>query len=81
MKRITVLLFAHTSDRLGANVELELNDDATPRSVIAELARRDERLANLQSACRVAVNNEFCDYDHPLAHLDEVAIIPPVSGG
>ncbi len=33
------------------------------------------------SAVRVAVNQEFADWDHPVAPGDEVALFPPVTGG
>ena len=33
------------------------------------------------SAVRVAVNQEFADWDHPVAADDEVALFPPVTGG
>ncbi len=33
------------------------------------------------SAVRVAVNQEFADWDHPVAADDEVALFPPITGG
>jgi len=33
------------------------------------------------SACRVAVNHEFVSRTSPLREGDEIAVIPPVSGG
>ncbi len=33
------------------------------------------------SAVRVAVNQEFAEWDHPVAADDEVALFPPVTGG
>ncbi len=32
-------------------------------------------------AVRVAVNQEYVPFDHPLAEGDEVAFFPPVTGG
>lgn len=33
------------------------------------------------SASRLAVNHEFVPRSHPLQESDEIAVIPPVSGG
>jgi molybdopterin converting factor small subunit len=37
--------------------------------------------AALLPTCRVWVNGEPADPAHPVAHTDEVAVLPPVSGG
>jgi molybdopterin converting factor small subunit len=44
----------------------------------------NERYPSLRAgitAVRFSVNRQFADDDHVLADGDEVAIIPPVSGG
>ena len=33
------------------------------------------------SAIRVAVNQEFAEFDTPVAQTDEVALFPPMTGG
>lgn len=30
---------------------------------------------------RVAVNQEYADWDKPIGNANEIAVIPPVSGG
>ncbi len=40
----------------------------------------DEAFADL-SAIRVAVNQELCGLDQPVAGGDEVALFPPMTGG
>ena len=49
--------------------------------VVAEMVRRFPRLTSNPSTLVVAVNQEYRDHDHPLEEGDEVALIPPVSGG
>lgn len=39
-----------------------------------------EALAN-RSVVRVAVNQDYVDYDHPVRAGDEIAFFPPVTGG
>lgn len=46
----------------------------------ARSARHADALADL-AAVRVAVNQEYVRFDHPLRSGDEVALFPPVTGG
>jgi molybdopterin synthase sulfur carrier subunit len=46
----------------------------------ADLYARFPRLQSLRSLF-IAVNNEYADDSRPLAEGDEIALIPPVSGG
>lgn len=79
---VRVLLFAGLRERLRRDdVALELPDGATADGLLAALAAAEPALAPGLSACRVAVNQEFVRGDHPIAEGDEVAVIPPVSGG
>jgi MoaE-MoaD fusion protein len=75
--RITVRLFAVLRERAGASeVTLELPDGARVRDALAELS---ELAAGLPLV--MAVNREYAAEDHVLDSGDELALIPPVSGG
>jgi molybdopterin synthase sulfur carrier subunit len=77
---VNVLAFGIAKDIFGgSSIEIELND-ADVRSLKALLEERYERLKNLKSYM-VAVNNEYAADDKPISATDEIAIIPPVSGG
>lgn len=79
---VRILLFAGLRERLRSDsVELDLPDGATVRELLAALAGRHPALAGLLPPCRVAVEQEFVGLDHPVRAGDEVAVIPPVSGG
>ena len=74
---VRVRLFAGLRERAGADeVELELPDGAHVSDAL-------ERLRAVTDGVRVvmAVNHEYADPDVPLAPGDELALIPPVSGG
>jgi molybdopterin synthase catalytic subunit len=74
---VTVRLFAGLRERGGAaERELELPDDARVADVWAELGLGDEPAGLLY-----AVNRRYVDREHVLADGDELALIPPVSGG
>jgi molybdopterin converting factor subunit 1 len=79
---LTVLLFAKLRDAAGAEaVAVTLPAGATVADLRRQLADTYPALAGLLERSAVAVNHDFADADRLLAAGDEVAIIPPVSGG
>ena len=80
--RVTVLLFARLREQAGTDrASLELPAGATVADAYAELQRLHPGLETRQGAVRPALNREFAAWDDPIAEGDEVAFIPPVSGG
>jgi molybdopterin converting factor subunit 1 len=78
---INVLLFGITRDITGQNsVQQPLPPNARVADLIGQLQSQYPRLAEIR-ALLVAVNGEYADPDTPLTSTDEVALIPPVSGG
>jgi MoaE-MoaD fusion protein len=74
---VTVRLFAMLRERAGADhVELELPDGARVADALAALDGLAGGIPVL-----MAVNREYASEDAPLAAGDELALIPPVSGG
>ena len=74
---VTVRLFAGLRERAGHDeVALELPDDARVSDALARLSDviRDVPVV-------MAVNREYADDGHRLSAGDELALIPPVSGG
>jgi molybdopterin synthase catalytic subunit len=76
---VRIRLFAMLRERAGASeLALELPEGARVRDALASPAV--ERLARGLPLV-MAVNREYADADAPLAPGDELALIPPVSGG
>jgi MoaE-MoaD fusion protein len=74
---VTVRLFAMLRERAGAReVTLSLPDGARVSDALAELGSIAEGLPLV-----MAVNREYADEDKVLDAGDELALIPPVSGG
>jgi MoaE-MoaD fusion protein len=74
---VTVRLFAMLRERAGAaEVTLELPEGARVEDALAELGHLAEGLPLV-----MAVNREYAPADRPLDPGDELALIPPVSGG
>ena len=75
--QIDIRLFATLRERAGTGArELELPDDAVVSDVWPALGLGDEPQGLLY-----AVNKTYAERMAPLADGDEVALIPPVSGG
>jgi molybdopterin synthase catalytic subunit len=82
MVKHQVLVFAGIRARVGADhLEIELPEEATVAELLAHVAATRPELAGPIGRCRVAVQQEFVDPEHVLAAGDEIALIPPVSGG
>lgn len=79
---IRVLVFGALSAKLGVReVALELPEDSRVADALAELQRRHAAIRDMAGKLAIAVNHAYVRIDHPLASGDEIAIIPPVSGG
>ncbi len=79
---LTVLLFAKLRDAAGSDsVTAELPAGTTVADLRRHLAGTYPAVAGLLERSAVAVNHDFADADRPLAAGDEIALIPPVSGG
>jgi MoaE-MoaD fusion protein len=79
---VRVRFFARLRELAGAESEaVELPSGGTLADVYAALCRTHPGLQPDRAAVRGAVNQEFSEWDTVLADGDEVAFIPPVSGG
>jgi molybdopterin converting factor subunit 1 len=79
--RVSLRLFAGLRERAGADrMDVEVPDGAVVADLLAALAGTPiGPLAPGQ--CVVAINREYARADAPVRAGDEVALIPPVSGG
>jgi len=74
---VTIRLFAQLRERAGASeLELELPEGARVGDALREVAEIADGLPLV-----MAVNREYADDQHVLEPGDELALIPPVSGG
>ncbi|MEM7202107.1 MAG: molybdopterin converting factor subunit 1 [Planctomycetota bacterium] len=78
--QVSVRCFASVRELLGADaLTVELAAGATVRDLKARLCEQAPDLDRLQVAC--AVNRSYAAPETVLADGDEVAFIPPISGG
>lgn len=79
---ITIHLFARTRELAGSDrIALDLPVNATVADLRSRLVKEFPALAPLLEKSAIAVNHDFGEDSRPLSATDEVAIIPPVSGG
>ncbi|HWF36463.1 MAG TPA: molybdopterin converting factor subunit 1 [Solirubrobacteraceae bacterium] len=75
--KVRIRLFASLRERAGTGeVELELPDEARVRDALAQL-----RSVTSDVPVVMAINQEYANEDAVLQAGDELALIPPVSGG
>ena len=78
--RCRVLYFASLRDQAGCDSEQVTAASADARALYAQLRARHAFVLEPHSL-RVAINGEFASWDRAVADGDEVAFLPPVSGG
>jgi len=80
--RIRVLFFGVLKDIVGLREEsIEVADGARVESVFEHYAARFPRLREVSTSIVLALNQQFSAPSAPLTDNDEVAFLPPVSGG
>ncbi len=80
--RIRLRFFASLRERLGRSEEIrEVPAGATVATVWELLKQEHPELARVERSVAFAVAQEYVDKTHPLQDNDELAFIPPVSGG
>ena len=79
---VTVRLFARLKELAGsAEFDWEAGDGSTVGDVWRGLTGRHPGLERFGASVSAAVNGEFARPNAPLSDGDEVAFLPPVSGG
>ncbi len=82
LTRIDVLLFAAARDLIGRDsLAIDLDLPASAGAVLQAVCVAAPQLAPLATASRLAVNRSYVDGSARIEAGDEIALIPPVSGG
>ncbi len=80
--KLRVRLFASYREAVGSPVvEVPLDEGQGGRGLWAALVARYPALASLPAPAGYAVNDEYVPDPRPFRESDEIALIPPVSGG
>ena len=80
--RVTIRLFARLRDLAGSGeLVRDVPGPATVRTVWASLVAEMPGLSDYERTMSVAVNADYSRMTAPVRDGDEVAFLPPVSGG
>jgi molybdopterin converting factor subunit 1 len=80
--RVTVRLFARLRDIAGAaELSRDLASGATIGDLWRQLAGEFPELARYERSISTAINADYARMDQVVGDGDEVAFLPPVSGG
>jgi len=80
--RVRVLFFGQLKDITGLpEGEVELFDGGTVEDLFMVCDTLHPRLREFRASIAASVNQEYATWDTPLSSGDEVAFLPPVSGG
>ncbi len=80
--RVKVLFFGRLKDIVGrAEDSVDLADGARIEQLFAHYGARHPELARFRASLVASRNQEFAPWSTPLHAGDEVAFLPPVSGG
>ena len=79
---IKVLFFGAAADRAGTReTRLDVGDGATLAEIWPLIVERHADLAPMRDTLAFAVNGEYARAHDAVSPDDEVAVLPPVSGG
>jgi molybdopterin converting factor subunit 1 len=82
VSEVEVLLFGAAADRVGARrAEIPVRDGTTLGDLWPVLTERLPGLAPMRSNLAFAVNGEYARMEDKVSPGDEIAVLPPVSGG
>ena len=80
--RVTIRAFARLREILGeSEIERDVPDGATVATVWRALVEQHAALSPYTSSISAARNLEYVPMATPVADGDEIAFLPPVSGG
>jgi molybdopterin converting factor subunit 1 len=80
VRKVRVQYFAVLREQAGRGEETLATEAHSPAELYESL-KASHGLKLPRAVLRVAVNEEFCDWDRPLVDGDHVVFIPPVAGG
>jgi molybdopterin converting factor subunit 1 len=79
--RVHVLFFGVLRETFGDGATIELPDGSMAGTVLMSARDRAPQLGELWGRVAIAVNQSYVGAETVLADGDEVALLPPVSGG
>lgn len=78
-RTVRLLLFAQARELLGRReLSISVRPEETPHQVIERIS---PGFFEKVFGARVSLDLEYCSWDCPIGEAEEMAVLPPVSGG
>lgn len=82
MKEVRILCFGILRERLGQKwLTIQISEGTTVATLRTKLKKMYPNEKNLLQSCMFSKNQHYVTTDEPITREDELALIPPVSGG
>jgi MoaE-MoaD fusion protein len=78
---VRVLMFGSLAEAAAKHDAFEVGPPATAASILRAVGDRYPHARPILSRCAVAVNLEVVEQEHAVGEGDEIALLPPMSGG
>jgi len=78
---LSIQMFGRLRELVAPVVEMAFPDGGSAAAVLVAVGEKWPVVSALLGSVRVAVNHEFVTAEQVIVDGDEVALIPPVSGG
>jgi len=80
--KITILYFAHASDIAGKKMEnIKIQSNTKISDLFLHLITKYPRLKEMEKSLQISVNREIVKKNFKIKDGDEIALLPPISGG
>ncbi|GIM44952.1 molybdopterin converting factor small subunit [Collibacillus ludicampi] len=80
-RKLKILCFAELGEKIGKCVEISMETEITVSGLIERLIKMYPEYQHSIQSCMIAVNQKYVKVDTVIRSDDQVALIPPVSGG
>ncbi|OEG00040.1 molybdopterin converting factor [Vulcanibacillus modesticaldus] len=80
--KVTIKFFAGIAESVGKREHtIQVNQESTVKDILAVLIDEFPQAKDLIDKSMVSINHDFAKLDQKIIESDEIALIPPVSGG
>lgn len=79
-KNVTIRYFALVGARRGTQTESYVTEAGTARQLLHEI-QAGSTIPLTTNIVKASINDQFVDWDAPIADGDQITLLPPFSGG
>ncbi|SFJ29863.1 molybdopterin converting factor subunit 1 [Thermoflavimicrobium dichotomicum] len=81
MEKLKILCFANLGEKIGKFLEIPVETELTVHQLRERIIKSYPQHQHTIEMCMIAVNHEYVTEETIIRKDDQIALIPPVSGG